>query len=72
MENQLEKSERKEFLKEIKRDEVIKERIKKAAFEASLSMSNFKRPPPTDQTPIPRQERRKKPIKNFFGRVRQR
>ena len=62
--------EKTEFLKEIKQEEKINEKIKKAAFLASLRMPCFKRPPPTDQTPIPRQERRKKPLKHFFGRSR--
>ena len=59
--------EREEFLKEERR----LERIQESGREARIRRFQFmKWAPPTDQTPIPAQERRKKPYKNFFGRVR--
>ena len=61
--------EREEFLREEKNKERLAEMRKESRLRRFLFM---KWAPPTDQTLIPSLERRKKPIKNFFGRVRSR
>ncbi|MFS7918979.1 hypothetical protein Hanom_Chr03g00207511 [Helianthus anomalus] len=56
--------ERKEFLKDVRKEKRIEARMEKTTFLGSLKFMN--KPIPTNQTLIPSEERIKKPYKNFI------